>query len=262
MLEFPFSIKWTISEENLRALKNSNGKQYLKSDTFTAFKFSPIPYHFELYPNRNSYENLGTVCIIFLIQCQQNVYTKYSISNDSGNYIRNFDYVLTSDIDGFGARICKTEEYFDSKKSYIVQGRFTIKIEGSLKIKNYELKWNANNLDLWNNFCGNFMFKIGENHIWAHQSFFASESPIFAAMFEQLKDENEKIIEIPDFSFEIVQKAIKLIYHRDLVQKIPLKDALLFLKFAITYDLSILKNNLELYIGCNLTIVKVYDSIY
>uniref|UniRef100_A0A914QJG9 BTB domain-containing protein n=1 Tax=Panagrolaimus davidi TaxID=227884 RepID=A0A914QJG9_9BILA len=155
MLEFPFSIKWTISEENLRAFKNSNGKEYLKSDTFTAFNFSPISYHFELYPNGNSYENLGT----------------------------------------------------------------------------------------------------------AHESLFVSESPIFAAMFEQLKDENEKIIEIPDFSFEIVQKAIKLIYHRDLVQEIPLKDAFLFLKFAITYDLSTLKNNLELYVGCNLTIVKVYDAI-
>uniref|UniRef100_A0A914Q885 BTB domain-containing protein n=1 Tax=Panagrolaimus davidi TaxID=227884 RepID=A0A914Q885_9BILA len=265
MPEFPFAVEWIIPEKFLKALKNSTKNEFLKSNVFTAFKFSPIPYHFEFFPNGNNNKNRERVWIFLQIpfEFQKNVHAEYTFTIKSANWSKKINYIFEGDFDGYGSRICKTHEFFKSSKKFIVDGKCTVKIEGVFKIENVQPFWDFPNRDLWNQKMEDFKFQIGESEIHAHESIFASESPIFAAMFEQLKDENEKIIEIPDFSFEIVEKAVKLCYY----QKINILDIsnddeiLVLLQFATKYDFTVLKNNLELHIGCNLTVSNVSEMV-
>uniref|UniRef100_A0AC34G562 BTB domain-containing protein n=1 Tax=Panagrolaimus sp. ES5 TaxID=591445 RepID=A0AC34G562_9BILA len=209
VIEYPFSLEWRIPEDNLEALKDSTKKECLKSDNFSAFNFSPIPYHFEFYPNGNNSENRGKVCIFLQIpnEDRRNVCINCTFSIETSESQKYIDYIYDEEFLEYGIEICKNEDFF-SKRKYIISGQCTVRVDG------------------------------------AHESIFASQSPLFAAMFKQMKDENDKTIEILDFTFDIVSLAVKLCYCRFLVSKISSKKAILLLKFAAAYDISILKVNL------------------
>uniref|UniRef100_A0AC34FFQ9 BTB domain-containing protein n=1 Tax=Panagrolaimus sp. ES5 TaxID=591445 RepID=A0AC34FFQ9_9BILA len=78
-----------------------------------------------------------------------------------------------------------------------------------------------------------------------------------------MKGDSEKEIEIPDFDFETVEKAVNLCYHRSLVKnEITTDGAILLLKFAAIYDIATLKENLELYLVYDIATLKENLELY
>uniref|UniRef100_A0AC34FGK9 BTB domain-containing protein n=1 Tax=Panagrolaimus sp. ES5 TaxID=591445 RepID=A0AC34FGK9_9BILA len=90
----------------------------------------------------------------------------------------------------------------------------------------------------------------------------AARSPVFAAMFKSnLKESIENQVIITDSSFEIIEKAVKLCYHRNLVSDISNDDAIAILTFADKYDIAVVRDNLELYLGDQLSTSNISDLV-
>uniref|UniRef100_A0A914QPI7 BTB domain-containing protein n=1 Tax=Panagrolaimus davidi TaxID=227884 RepID=A0A914QPI7_9BILA len=60
-----------------------------------------------------------------------------------------------------------------------------------------------------------------------------------------LKETQENRVEIGDFSFDIIEKAIKLCYHPSLVGATTLEDKMQLLQFYDKYDMQTFKNDLQ-----------------
>uniref|UniRef100_A0A914Y052 BTB domain-containing protein n=1 Tax=Panagrolaimus superbus TaxID=310955 RepID=A0A914Y052_9BILA len=68
-------------------------------------------------------------------------------------------------------------------------------------------------------------------------------------MFESgMKEAEENKVIIEDFSFEIVEAAIKLCYHHSLVTNTTLNEKMILLQFFDKYNIQSLKENLESYL--------------
>uniref|UniRef100_A0AC35GUK2 BTB domain-containing protein n=1 Tax=Panagrolaimus sp. PS1159 TaxID=55785 RepID=A0AC35GUK2_9BILA len=80
----------------------------------------------------------------------------------------------------------------------------------------------------------------------AHKNVLAARSTIFAKMFESgMKEAKENKVVIKDFSYDIVEKAIKLFYHQSLVPHTTLEEKTKLLQFFDKYDIQQLKDDLE-----------------
>uniref|UniRef100_A0AC34FT37 BTB domain-containing protein n=1 Tax=Panagrolaimus sp. ES5 TaxID=591445 RepID=A0AC34FT37_9BILA len=74
-----------------------------------------------------------------------------------------------------------------------------------------------------------------------------------------MKEATERKVEITDFSFEIVEKAVHLCYIQNIADDISLEDAALLIKFADKYDLDVLWDMIESYLGDQLTVANVCE---
>uniref|UniRef100_A0A914ZCY1 BTB domain-containing protein n=1 Tax=Panagrolaimus superbus TaxID=310955 RepID=A0A914ZCY1_9BILA len=91
-----------------------------------------------------------------------------------------------------------------------------------------------------------FTIIVDEKQVTAHKLVLATRSPVFARMFQSdLKEAKENKVEIKDFSFEIVEAAIKLCYHHSLVPYATLNDKMILLQFYDKYNIQPLKDDLE-----------------
>uniref|UniRef100_A0A914Q5A6 BTB domain-containing protein n=1 Tax=Panagrolaimus davidi TaxID=227884 RepID=A0A914Q5A6_9BILA len=84
------------------------------------------------------------------------------------------------------------------------------------------------------------------NEIAAHKNVLAARSPVFSRMFQSgMKESKENKVVIEDFSFNVVEKAIKLCYHQSLVPHTTLKEKTKLLQFFDKYNIQQLKDDLE-----------------
>uniref|UniRef100_A0AC34FQJ1 BTB domain-containing protein n=1 Tax=Panagrolaimus sp. ES5 TaxID=591445 RepID=A0AC34FQJ1_9BILA len=63
-----------------------------------------------------------------------------------------------------------------------------------------------------------------------------------------LKEAKENKVKIEDFSFDIVEAAVKLCYHHSLVPHTSLEEKMQLLQFFDKYDIQQLKEDLETYL--------------
>uniref|UniRef100_A0AC34FU71 BTB domain-containing protein n=1 Tax=Panagrolaimus sp. ES5 TaxID=591445 RepID=A0AC34FU71_9BILA len=252
----PFAIQWKILEGRLREIKDAPGK-FLDSKTFIASNISGIQYYIRIFPNGQDDDDVGKTKIFFhlLFADKIEIQGKFCIKIESAN-VFNCHTPIYNESKGWGGTCCKTEELFDPEQRFIIDGEMTIKVEGSLMFekevvdaKPWEFNSSLNSLGfgLWKNDASKDFTLIADNkEITAHKCVLATVSPVFEKMFESgMKEAKEKKVEIKDFSFEIIEYAVKLCYHHSLVLTTTLEEKMQLLQFFDKYDIQPLKNDLE-----------------
>uniref|UniRef100_A0AC34G7C0 BTB domain-containing protein n=1 Tax=Panagrolaimus sp. ES5 TaxID=591445 RepID=A0AC34G7C0_9BILA len=102
-------------------------------------------------------------------------------------------------------------------------------------------------LGLWNQDENkDFSIVADGKEITVHKCVLAVHSPVFARMFQSdLKEAQENKVIIEDFSFGIVEAAVKLCYHQSLITDITLDEKMKLIQFFDKYDIQSLKNDIE-----------------
>uniref|UniRef100_A0AC34FYA3 BTB domain-containing protein n=1 Tax=Panagrolaimus sp. ES5 TaxID=591445 RepID=A0AC34FYA3_9BILA len=248
MIQYPFFREWIVSKDYLKALKRStNNILCVKSAKFTVINAPDIQYSLNIYPNgpKDEYRGQTWIYLNLNIGKEMKVIAEYSIYIKSANYFRKI-CVSLKDGSRHGASCCTVKELFDPSKHFIVDGNLTVTVAGSFKIKESNLEFlkssSKNFGDLWDIGFEDFTIIVNKKEIKAHKNVLAAHSAVFNAMFNSgMKEAIENQVEIPDFSFEVVEKAIKLCYHQKLVSDISIEKSFSLLQFADKYNMAALQ---------------------
>uniref|UniRef100_A0AC34FGU8 MATH domain-containing protein n=1 Tax=Panagrolaimus sp. ES5 TaxID=591445 RepID=A0AC34FGU8_9BILA len=174
MMECPFSLEYTISEDRLKALKNAPEYTRLKSDTFGAFVISPVLYSLHVFPNGCNDISRGKTLIYFCVyENEKKIDLKFTITIKSANWSYKKEIVSIDptnplhNSDAFWPCICTTEDLFNPEKKFIADGKFVVKVEGVFKTEKLKSEWIAEDSFkcLWNQGFEDFKIIIKEKEI-------------------------------------------------------------------------------------------------
>uniref|UniRef100_A0AC35EXK5 Speckle-type POZ protein n=1 Tax=Panagrolaimus sp. PS1159 TaxID=55785 RepID=A0AC35EXK5_9BILA len=272
MPEYPFAIEFTVSKDRLNTLKNSTNNEFLESNKFAAFTDSGTKYFLKIYPNGDGDERRGKTMVFLNLELgnKKKVQAEFKVSIKSANLSSKFDAAFEKST-SWGALCCTTDELFDSSKNFIADGKLIVKIEGIFQTESVGSKLARKLLEpkstttnspgvLWNSGFEDFSVVSDGKEIKVHKCVLASQSPVFAAMLKpHTKEAIEGKVEIIDFSYDIVEQALKLCYNYNLISEISVDESLLLLKFADKYDTVVLKNDLEEYLADKISVSSICE---
>uniref|UniRef100_A0A914PGC5 BTB domain-containing protein n=1 Tax=Panagrolaimus davidi TaxID=227884 RepID=A0A914PGC5_9BILA len=258
-LKCPIAIELIISKDKLNEAKNSQSGLYSK--WFKASNIPGVKYSIGIHPNSPFEDEEGETWIYFQIFSSENklnIDAFFNMTIESANYVLKKHFIPEED-NFIGEKLCTTEELFDPEKRFIVDGKMTIYMDGILTIEKEEeneklLQFDDTvdsklGLDLWKQENKDFTISADGKEVYAHKSVLAARSPVFSRMFEAgMKEAKENKVDIQDFTFNIVEKAIKLCYHQSLVPYSTLEEKTQLLQFFEKYDIQPLKDVLEKYL--------------
>uniref|UniRef100_A0A914PJB9 MATH domain-containing protein n=1 Tax=Panagrolaimus davidi TaxID=227884 RepID=A0A914PJB9_9BILA len=150
VIEYPFGLEWIIAEERLKDLKNSPGNKYLDSEKFTAIQSSGAQYFLRIYPCGRNSAGKTQIFLHLKLGNEKNNKAEFKFSIKSSNWNHEETCFLEDKTFIFGCTI--DDEIFDLSKKFIVDGKFSLKFKGTLKIK----KSNSD-LEILNNFKTNVL---------------------------------------------------------------------------------------------------------
>jgi hypothetical protein len=250
-LKCPIAMKWTIPEWELKQL-NDGLVDTVFSETFYTSNISGIQYYLFL---ENS-EDAARIYLNLDFSDDVKIEADFNVAVECANYSFNAKHVFKK-ADEYGEKCCTMEELFNPENGFIIDGGLTIKMEGILMIEKDMPKKtddfgdhrDALCLGLWEQNNKDFTVVADGKEITAHKWVLTLRSPVFAKMFQSgMKEAKENKVVIKDFSFDIVEKAIKLCYHQSLVGATTLEDKMQLLQFFDKYEIQQLKNDLEIYL--------------
>uniref|UniRef100_A0A914PQ74 BTB domain-containing protein n=1 Tax=Panagrolaimus davidi TaxID=227884 RepID=A0A914PQ74_9BILA len=264
MIEVPFALEWIVPENHLISLKDSvNG--YLCSSWIT--NISGIKYGLSICPYRDIDEHRGKALVALHLDFVnvKKIEAECTFKIDSANCSKKLPIVYEKSF-GWGTFIDETKSFFDPEKKYFVDGNCTLKVNGILKYETNDSevtvelqKWEGNELGdrLWEkDDYKDFTISVDRKNIKVHKNVLAVQSTVFHAMFEsKMKKSVKNKVEIKDFSFDIVEKALKLIYNCNFITTLSTQDMMKLLQFFDKYNFQSLKNKIE-----QLLIAKISTS--
>uniref|UniRef100_A0AC34FY33 BTB domain-containing protein n=1 Tax=Panagrolaimus sp. ES5 TaxID=591445 RepID=A0AC34FY33_9BILA len=265
MLEYPFALEWTIAENHLFAFKDATNNALFRSETFTPTTFPNVTYCLDLFPNGCQPKYRGLTMIFLRIEFEdgKKFDTEYSFSVETANWTRKYNYNY-SEREGRGDSCCTTEELFDPSKKFIVDGKFTIKVEGFIKIEKAEPtpKILRNFSDLWKIGFEDFTITAADKkEIKVHKNVISAHSPVFYAMLNSgMKESIENKVEIIDFPFKTIEKAVEICYLQTIYADLSMNEIALLIKFADKYDVAIIQDAIENFLGDKITAENVCET--
>uniref|UniRef100_A0A914PM86 BTB domain-containing protein n=1 Tax=Panagrolaimus davidi TaxID=227884 RepID=A0A914PM86_9BILA len=217
-LKCPIAFELTIPEDKLEEQKEAS-EDCLFSEFYEAFNIPGVEYNIKLFPNHYVHAGESWFEFSILLSNPIKIDANIKIEIKSANYISEKNFVVFEDDYADCEKLCTTEELFDPEKP------------------------------LWKQETKDFVMAAEGKEIDVHKWVLALRSPVFARMFESgMKEAEENKVIITDFSFIVVEKAIKLCYHPSLVSHSTLEEKMKLLQFFNKYDIHPLKDNLETYL--------------
>uniref|UniRef100_A0A914Q7V7 BTB domain-containing protein n=1 Tax=Panagrolaimus davidi TaxID=227884 RepID=A0A914Q7V7_9BILA len=191
--------------------------------------------------------------------------TECNFKIDSANFSKKRYYIFEKPI-GHGLFIDETKSLFDPEKKYFVDGNLTLKVNGICKFETNDSeviieqqKREGNELGdgLWEkDDYKDFTISVDRKNIKVHKNILGAQSNVFHAMFaSKMKKSIKNKVEIKDFSFEIVETALKLIYNCSFITSLSIQDIMKLLQFFDKYNIQSLQNKIE-----QLLIIKISTS--
>uniref|UniRef100_A0A914QVX8 BTB domain-containing protein n=1 Tax=Panagrolaimus davidi TaxID=227884 RepID=A0A914QVX8_9BILA len=265
-LKLPFAIQWKIPKNHFNEFQTPSNK-YLKSDTYNFSNIPGLQYCLKIYPND---EEFPGECWIYLFLTlpndKMNTESYFVVTVESANFSFKDNYVFDEITSGRGKKCCKTEELFDPEKKFIIDEEMTIKVDGFFMVEKNSVErkiWSCKNfsgllgLGLWaQENSKDFTIFVDEKKIDVHKCVLSAVSPVFARMFESgMKESEENKVTIKDFTYEIVETAIKYCYHSSLVTDPTIENKMKVLQFFDKYNIQPFKDDLE-----NFLISEIHES--
>uniref|UniRef100_A0A914QYX6 BTB domain-containing protein n=1 Tax=Panagrolaimus davidi TaxID=227884 RepID=A0A914QYX6_9BILA len=215
-----------------------------------------IKYCLSIYPNGVNDENRGKAFVYLHLDFGnvKKIETECNFKIDSANFSKKRYYIFEKPL-GHGLFIDETKSLFDPEKKYFVDGKLTLKVRGMCKYETNdseviieEQKWEGNELGdgLWEkDDYKDFTISVDRKNIKVHKNILGTRSNVFHAMFEsKMKKSIKNKVEIKDFSFEIVETALKLIYNCNFIISLSIEDMMKLLQFFDKYNIQSLKNKI------------------
>uniref|UniRef100_A0A914Q1C3 BTB domain-containing protein n=1 Tax=Panagrolaimus davidi TaxID=227884 RepID=A0A914Q1C3_9BILA len=257
-LKLPFAIQWKIPKNRFNEFQTPTD-ECLKSDTYDFPNIPGLYYRLTIFPND---DHCPGECWIFLYLTLPNdkmkIESYFIVTIESANFSFKENYVFNDIKSGRGKKCCKTEELFDPEKKFFIDEEMTIKADGFLMVETNSVErkiWSCNNfsgllgLSLWaQENSKDFTIFVDEKMINVHKCVLSATSPVFARMFESgMKESEENKVTIKDFSYRIVETAIKYCYHSNLVNDPTIENKMKVLQFFDKYNIQLFKVSFSIF---------------
>uniref|UniRef100_A0A914PVQ7 BTB domain-containing protein n=1 Tax=Panagrolaimus davidi TaxID=227884 RepID=A0A914PVQ7_9BILA len=261
-VKYPVDILWIIKEDSNLRNETKRGKKITTSYGLT--------YYLKLYPNGHGAETEGqTEFFLFLeLGSHKNVVANISYSIETANWFDEWEFNYEKSV-GKGTRCCKIEDFYDPTKKFFVNGNCVFKVKGSLTVneetkispKDDVISCKKQRLSemLWEDSDNkDFAIFAKGKQIKVHKHIIAVYSPVFAGMFKSgMKEAKNGRVEIPNYSFEVVEIIVKLCYDLDISGNLIFDHRIELFKFVDQYLMDSIKEIIENYLIKKLSVINV-----
>uniref|UniRef100_A0AC34G892 BTB domain-containing protein n=1 Tax=Panagrolaimus sp. ES5 TaxID=591445 RepID=A0AC34G892_9BILA len=262
-LYWPIRQTWTITEESLLRMIDhidggeNNATAELRSELKAVEAVPNLKY--QIHPQyRNAISGKRAFFLflhLYTTKPVSRIHAKFTFSIKSENYLTQFNNVFDEDQNGWGDEICHVKEFFDSRRNFIVDGKFTVEMKGLLIFDDEEMQkvvqLQASPLvqALWEREDKDFKIIVeNEGTVLVHKYVLCARSSFFESMFRAGREEAKTdTLKIVDFNLKTIEKAIEFFYDQNIFASLNIDDGFELLRFADKYNIADLQDKLELH---------------